>query len=331
MFEKMSNKERYRELCEIESSIPVFAQAWWLDAAAGSENWNVVLKENAGQIEAALPFFKKKRIGLTILSVPNLTPSLGPWLRPCDGKLSKQLAREKDLLTYLFDALPPHDVYQQNWSVERRNWLPLYWKRYTQSTGYTYRLTNLQDTGSIWEAMDQNNRNDIRKARDRERVTARLAKSTSEVVDVCSKTFERQKLAAPYTERYLDNLLSAAAGRNAVDLLVAEGPQGEIHAGAIILYGHGVAYYILGGGDPQYRNSGAASLLLWEAIQRSSKRVQTFDFEGSMIESIERFFRGFGGELTPYLQIQKANTWRGRAFLAAQRVKKLQLQQAIGG
>ena len=43
--------------------------------------------------------------------------------------------------------------------------------------------------------------------------------------------------------------------------------------------------------------------------------TDVFDFEGSMIESLERLFRAFGGRQTPYLRVTRA-TRRGQAALA---------------
>ena len=63
------------------------------------------------------------------------------------------------------------------------------------------------------------------------------------------------------------------------------------------------AYYLMGGGDPELRNSGATSLVLWEAICRQPEIVEVFDFEGSMIEPIERFCRAFGAVQTPYFRV----------------------------
>lgn len=317
-------QDAYRALCEREGSVPVFHQDWWLDAAVGSENWDVALVEKGGRIDAALPFYLRKRYGVTILTVPNLTPSLGPWLRPYDGKMNKRIAREKSLLTDLFASLPQHDLYQQNWHVGQQNWQPLYWNGFEQSTGYTYRLNDLSNTDEIWNAMDQNTRNDVRKAHNRESVRIREATSIEEVLRVCAKTFARQGLRVPYSGAYANTMISAAQQQGAVDLLIAEGKMGELHASAVILYGNEVAYYILGGGDPEHRKSGAASLILWEAIQRSAERVKAFDFEGSMIEPIERFFRGFGGTQTPYMRICRAATWKGWVYLFAQRLKQVQ-------
>ena len=68
------------------------------------------------------------------------------------------------------------------------------------------------------------------------------------------------------------------------------------------------AYYLMGGGDPDLRNSGAASLVLWEAIKHASTVTGKFDFEGSMNESIERFFRGFGGRQELAFNVSKTNS-----------------------
>lgn len=322
MSESSERKDAYRTLCETEPSIPLFSQSWWLDAAAGAASWDVVLIEKGGKIEAALPYVRRKRLGLTILTVPNLTPALGPWLRPYKGKPAKAIAREKNLLTDLFAALPDHGLYQQNWNVEHKNWQPLFWKGFEQSTGYTYRLESLADTDAIWGAMEQNTRNDVRKARDREGVIVRSAASTNELLEVCNKTFYRQGMKPPYSLAFVAGLVDAAKARNAVDLLVAVDADGNLHAGAMIVYDDNAAYYLMGGGDPEFRNSGAASLVLWEAILRSKERVSTFDFEGSMIEPIERFFRGFGGTLTPYLRIHKAQSVHGQLYLVAQKLKQ---------
>nr|HPR68216.1 methicillin resistance protein [Kiritimatiellia bacterium] len=50
-------------------------------------------------------------------------------------------------------------------------------------------------------------------------------------------------------------------------------------------------------------------LAVWEAIRHAKEAgLETFDFEGSVIPPIERFFRGFGGRLTPYYTVNKG--WR---------------------
>jgi len=44
-----------------------------------------------------------------------------------------------------------------------------------------------------------------------------------------------------------------------------------------------------------------------EAIKHSKELgISKFDFEGSMLPEVEKYFRGFGGNLVPYYSINKA-------------------------
>ena len=38
-----SRKDEYRAFCDWETSLPIFARDWWLDAAVGPHNWDVAL------------------------------------------------------------------------------------------------------------------------------------------------------------------------------------------------------------------------------------------------------------------------------------------------
>ena len=65
------------------------------------------------------------------------------------------------------------------------------------------------------------------------------------------------------------------------------------------------AYYLMGGGDPALRNSGATALVLWSAIQFAASVAPAFDFEGSMLEPVERFVRAFGARPESYSALER--------------------------
>ena len=81
-------------------------------------------------------------------------------------------------------------------------------------------------------------------------------------------------------------------------------------------------YYLWGGSDPQFRNSGTNSYCLWEAIKFSASVTKAFDFEGSMIKPFEKFFRAFGGKLTPYFHVYKKNPHTWKFFVVVSFMKK---------
>ena len=59
----MTNKEKYADFCEVEKTIPIFSQSWWLDAVCGNA-WDVCLVEKGGEIYASMPYQIKTRYGL---------------------------------------------------------------------------------------------------------------------------------------------------------------------------------------------------------------------------------------------------------------------------
>lgn len=299
-------KDVYRELCENEPTIPLFSQAWWLDVVA-SDAWDVVLATKKDQVIGALPYIERKKWGFHLLTQPKLTQSLGPWVRPTQKSYPKWLAYEKDVLGELADQLPKYDYFAQNWHCDRQNWLPFYWRGFEQTTRYTYRLAIKVDMNELWKGLQENTRREIRKAKGRIGIRVREG-SLDEFMALNRMVFERQNKPMPYTSEFVARLNAAASARDACDCLVAEDAEGKLHAGAYIVRSGNTSYYLMGGGDPELRNSGATSLILWEAICSQPDSIEVFDFEGSMIEPIERFFRSFGAVQTPYFHVSRSNS-----------------------
>lgn len=275
-----------------------------------------------GTIQAALPFTTRQRFGLTAISQPTLTQTLGPWLRPSTAKYARQLSQEKDLLQKLFEQLPKFAHYQQNWHCTRTNWLPLYWLGYEQTTRYTYRLEDLSSEEQVWGELQENIRREIRKASNKEGVKVRTDLDIEAFLTLNEKVFARQNMALPYTRDFVRRLDKAAAQNQARKIFIAEDEQGRHHAGVYLIWDDNTAYYLMGGGDPDLRNSGATSLCMWEAIQFAATVTKNFDFEGSMIEPVERFFRGFGAVQTPYFSISKTNSKLIKTYRFLQEIRR---------
>lgn len=300
-----NNKKKYRLLCSQENTIPIFSQAWWLDATAGEGLWDVILVCENDYIVAAMPYTFRNRYGFTMLGQPALTQILGPWLREANGKTATKLAKQKKLLQQLIDKLPVFSHFAQNLHWTFRDWLPFYWSNFQQTTRYTYILDHLLDEKFLWGGMKENIRTDIKKASTRFNVRIREDLNVDDFLVLNRMTFERQKMALPYTDALVHKLDDACAARQSRKIFIAEDERGRRHAGVYIVWDKNSAYYLMGGGDPELRNSGATSLCMWEAIKFAATVTQRFDFEGSMIEPVEKFFRAFGAQQVPYFTVSK--------------------------
>ena len=296
------NKEKYRLFCEQQKTISIFSRAWWLDAVAG-ETWDVCLVENGEEILASMPYIKKKRYGFTLLSHPPLTQNLGPWLKSSQTKYSKMLSQHKDWMQALIDQLPKYDHYNQNWHYSQTNWLPFYWRGFEQTTRYTYVIDDLSDLDNIWCGLNENIRREIRKAKKRAGIVVSSELPIEDFVDLNELTFSRQDMSMPYSKAFVMGLIKQAEKHNCCKWFIGQDAESRNHAGVLIIWDQESAYYLLGGGNPDLRNSGATSLCMWEAIKFASTVTKRFDFEGSMIESVERFFRAFGAVQKPFMTV----------------------------
>lgn len=300
------HKQLYSQLCKNEPSIPIFSRDWWLDAVCdGAENWDVAIVEKGGKVVASMPYYVKHKRGFTVLTQPPLTQKLGPWLRPSKANYSKELAEQKDLMQSLIDQLPSFDHFGQNINHQITNWLPFYWRGFSQSTNYTYILPDLSDDNLIWSGLQTNIRTDVRKAEKRFQLTVRDDVGLDDFLILNKLTFGRQGKSLPYSEELVRRLDAACEKHHCRKIWIAEDPEGQHHAGIYIVWDEESAYYLMGGSDPALRNSGASSICMWYAIKHAASVTQSFDFEGSMMEPVERFFRAFGSVQTPYFSISK--------------------------
>lgn len=304
----MTNKEKYRRFCQSNAPIAIFSRDWWLDAVCGAGNWDVALMEKGGSVVAAMPYFFRKALGFTLLTMPRLTQSLGPYVRPSNSKYAKRLSEEKDLMTGMIDKLPPFHYFCQKFHYTVSNWLPFYWRGYSQMTRYTYVLDDLSDLGEIWAGFQENIRREIRKAENRYGLEVSTDLGIETFLQINEQTFKRQGIKPPYSRGLVCRLDAACERHDARRIFSARDSGGRVHAAVYIVRDEETSYYLMGGIDPNLRTSGANSLCMWEAIKFASTVTQRFDFEGSMIESVERFFRGFGGRQVPYFQITKVNS-----------------------
>ncbi len=283
-------------------SYTLFQEPWWLDAVAPGE-WDEVVVKRGGQVAARLPFVRKRKFGSVFLTQPRLTPSLGPWLRVSSAKRTNRLAEEKELMQELIAALPHFDLFRQTFAPQITNWLPFCWRGFSQTTRYTYRLSGLADQEGVWEGLRDSTRREIRKARNI--VAVREDLDIDCFARIWSLTFSRQGAHLPVSIELLHRIDAACESRRCRRMFFAEDARGRVHAAAYILWNADCAYYLMGGGDPELRNSGAGSLVMWEAIKFASTVCGLFDFEGSMLEPVERFFRSFGGEPVALFSITK--------------------------
>ena len=302
----MENNIRYREFCDKENNIPLFSQPWWLDAVCGQDNWSVALVEKGGNIFASMPYYIEKKYGQTIIKHPKLTQTLGIYFKyPKNQKYYKKLSFEKEMITKLIEQLPKFDKFTKSFDYHTTNLLPFHWKGFSLNVNYTYTIEKLS-----MEELEKGFETDIRRRRRKaEEYGVKVYESDDieKFYELNNMTFIRQKATIPYSLEFVKKVYTTTQTNKASKIFFAE-YNNQIIAASFLVFDKKNLYYIMGGIDPDKRDLGGMDMVQYESIKFALESDRVFDFEGSMIESIEKYVRSFGAIQKPYFQVSKIDS-----------------------
>jgi len=309
-----SNKEKYKSFCDTNSSMPIFAKYWWLDAVAGVDNWDVLLYISDNKVVASYPYhLKRKFFFFRILTIPKFTPFFGPYIVfPDNLKHSEKLSLEKKIFFYFIENLPNADYLQLTFHYNFTNWLPFYIKGFKQTTLYTYLIDNISDSEMVFRNFDNSNKNLFRKAEKGLKVYFDL--TAEEFYANRNLTLKKQNRKISYDFELFKRIYDIAYLNESGRTLYAVDEHNNIHGALFVVWDNISAYNLISSFDPDYNNSGASSQLLFEAIKFVGNKTLKFDMEGSMNEKVEKSYRQYGAVQTPYFYITKNNSFMLKVY-----------------
>lgn len=302
-------------LVEESEQCSVFNKSWWLQATCGEAR--VLGYYEPGRMVAGIPLYYQRRFGLKLCRMPGLTQTWGVVMPPLPGKFAAQSTRETEILDAFARYLSRESVFIQAFHPSMQNWLPFYWQGFTQTTHYTYVFDDLTSLSTLWQGLEKDRRNNIRKAR---RLGVTVKECGPEAVYLAAKSsFDRQNRKCPYSLEYLCRLYEAARAHNAGICMAASDSRGKVHAAEFFVWDAKRGYRLAGGHDTSLGPSGGAVLLVWTLMEFAATRTAVFDFEGSMHKPIEASFRSFGARRVGYQRIVKLPPWMRMALCATGR------------
>ena len=302
---KNKRKEQYESYVR-KHGLSLFYQPWYLDAVCGSPNWDVVIASRDHKDVGVWPYYMKKKNGLSTITQPILTSYLGPHILKQfqTNKVSTQLGFEKKVLTELVNQLPSVSRLVVQGHPHWINWQPLSWLGFEQTTRYTYHIDLTQDIKTLRHSLSDKTRNQIKIAT--EEITIEETNNYNEIFDLVEPTYKRQGSPMPFTKQQFETLHSVLNDYSSHMTYVAVHAKEKV-AVVYNAYHNGTAYLLLTGQSDK-KIKGSVTILIWKSIIEAKERgCTTFDFEGSMLEGVESFFRSFGGEQVAYHRVSKAS------------------------
>lgn len=283
----------------------VFGSKAWL-SMYGKDLVMIGIFKDEHQMIGGFYYLKTKKLGFDFIKLPPYTPHCGLFFqsesknRSSANGFSKEVMQEvclyfsslKSALTIL--AFPAEIIDMQ----------AFIWNKYKVVPNYTYRIDLSQSLEDIRGNFDPKNRNAINKALKEEVTTTLNAHSKQEVL-----TFFKTQLSATGANIY-ENILQKILlefSDDANSFCFSATKNKELLGMVFCIYDKHACYYLLGSVNKQAGIQGVNNLLVQKSIEQAKAlHCRIFDFEGSMLKGVEKFFRSFGPELFPYFTVNKA-------------------------
>lgn len=304
----MSNKEAYIIFSGQNPTLPLFLQPWWLDAVThpDGKEWDVLLACNKkGETEAAMPFLTGSKFGIRYAFTPQLTQYTGLWIVDKEKEsAAERLNREKKLQNDIIGQLKALrlGLFDVKFPLTYTYWTPFYRAGYQQETHYTYRIEDLAHLERVWENFDYAKQKQIRKAEEAG-IVIDYTMSADELYDLQCAQWDERGSRDVLSRALVRSVVEASLSRKQGLIARARDKEGNTHAAIFVVWDKDCSWELISAIHPDYRASGASTLVVWETMKRLSKTVNIWDFEGSMIEGVENSFRQFGGVPAPYFEI----------------------------
>lgn len=289
-----------------EPIIGVFASKKWL-SVYGDALTVIGIYKDEHQMIGGFYFLNTKKIGFTFLKLPPYTPHCGLFYisdsknNSSINNFSKEVMNEvctffsnqKSSLTVL--AFPSNII----------DFQPFIWEKYKVIPNYTYRINLEKSLEDIKSNFDSKNRNAISKAIKEEVIVVENTLSKNDLFEFFISSLNT--INANIYESELRNIFTKFSDdSNSFSVTANKG--NEVLGNIFCIYDKNTCFYLLGGVDKKSGIQGVNNLLVQSSIEKAKELgCKTFDFEGSMLKGVEKFFRGFGPELIPYFTVNKAS------------------------
>jgi hypothetical protein len=264
----------------------VYAYSWYLDIV--SPGWDALIY---GDYETVMPLTHNSKYSINYLYQPFFTQQLGIFSSNKIDDTLIQAFLNAIPLKYKFIEInlnKYNKLENLNGFVIRKN--------------TTYELDLIDNYENIFRKYNKNNIRNIRKAI-QNKITIAKNLSVNEVFDLIQGSNKMSGLKKTHTN-LLHQLIAKALYYKAGHLYGAYNDKNTLCAVGFFVYANNKACFILSVTNDEGKKQGAMFLLIDEFIKDFSNRNIILDFEGSNIDSIARFYKGFGANPFNYSSIR---------------------------
>lgn len=259
-----------------DNSLP-YAFCWYLDAVA--ENWDALVLNN---YEAVMPLVWLRKLGVPCLYQPYYCQQLGVFgnnLSAATWKLFLQQATQNFPYTHINLNPTAAPVAAEFKLKQKKNLL----------------LDLKHDFVSLQKQFSENHRRNISKATKagllfNETHRAAFQSFYLKNIDRTQQSFK------PQHEKIFERLITSVEQNRAGCFFAVCTSDGNIQAAMLLLHHQSRLINVINLSSPEGKKNGASHFLFSRVLLQNAGQKKLFDFEGSSVSSIARFYEGFGAQ-----------------------------------
>jgi lipid II:glycine glycyltransferase (peptidoglycan interpeptide bridge formation enzyme) len=304
ILKKIDNREEY--CSRAENYIGVFASEKWL-SIYGNELNIIGIYKDEHQLIGGFYFLKTKKFGLSFIKLPPYSPHCGLFFNSDGKNMSSVNNFSKEIMTEVSNFMESlrGSLCIMAFPTPIIDLQPFIWKKFKVIPNYTYRINLKQPLEIIKSNFDPKNRNAINKAVKEGVIVTENSLGKEELFQFFQKSLQSAK-ANIYKPELEGIFMKFADYQNSFCVVARKAS--EVIGVVFCVFDKQTCYYLLGGVDKSTGIAGVNNLLVQKSLEKAMELgCSVFDFEGSMLKGVEKFFRSFGPELVPYFTVNKAS------------------------
>ena len=287
----------------------IFHEGWWLGIVTGG-NYGVVESTINGELVGRLPYFLKKKCGLSYSLMPPMTHFLGPAIIQSAGQPATQFLRRATIIHDLLSKLPNASIYRYKCHRDISDVIAFQQKGFLTNVQFTYEILP-QPLDVLWGNMRSKKRKKIRAAGNHLAVS--ILNDTNEFWEFYDRNLHKKNIKNLCNKAICFPLIEECLRKKRGCIYAARDKNNQLVAAIFCIWDATTSFYFMSS-RIDAAHDGAISLLTWEAMKDAAHHGLIFDFDGLNSASSVLFFTEFGGTISPRYIVTKQTLLGGIAL-----------------
>ena len=287
----------------------IFHSSAWITTSAKVLHFDYVIIGvfNGTELIGGCVFYIKTLFSVLKIGYTNIP--LTPWggfvlsMPKSNNKIHRSEVREREIIFLILEKIQTLNLLHITIvnSPAFNDIRPIKWQGWTESVFYSYIVSLDND---IFLNFSSNTRARIRKSR-KLGITVKKEYDPYLFWKLAELTYRKQNMEIPFQKEHLFKLMEMLKQNNLGEMWIAEMPTGEAISAVFNIYDTHLAFSWLGANNPQFKNTGVTSLLLFETYKDLKTRgFHRVNLMGANVFNLASFYSEFNPRLVPYYGVQ---------------------------